>query len=52
MALVINQVQEVQEDTDVLAHGAGYVEQGDDRRRLEFRPDEAQIDEIAAALEA
>ena len=36
----------------VLAHRAGNVEQRDDRRRLGSRPDEAQIDEIAAAFHA
>ena len=45
-------VQKMQEDAAVLAHRAGDIEQRDDRRRLRLRPDEAQIDEIAAAFHA
>ena len=45
-------VQKVQEDAAVLAHRARDIEQRDERRGLCLRPDEAQIDEIAAALHA
>jgi hypothetical protein len=45
-------MQKMQEDAAVLAHRTGYVEQCHKRRRPGLRPDEAQIDEVAAALHA
>ena len=45
-------MQEMQKDAAVLAHRAGNIEQRHDRRRLGLRPDEAQVDEIAAAFHA
>src|SRR5262249_61564776 len=45
-------MQKMEEDTAVLAHRARYIEQRYERRRTRVRPDEAQIDEIPAALHA
>src|SRR5580692_3851879 len=45
-------VQEMQKDAAILAHRAGDIEQRHDRRWFSLRPDEAQIDEIAAAFHA
>ena len=52
LSRVGQRVQEMQEHAAVLAHRAGDIEQRHDRRRLGLRPDEAQVDEIAAALHA
>ena len=52
LSRVGERVQEMQEDAAVLAHRAGNIEQRHDRRRLGLRPDESQIDEIAAAFHA
>ena len=45
-------VQEMQEQPRVLAHGAGNIEQRDDRRRLVCGPEIFEIDHRAAGLEA
>src|SRR6202789_2904956 len=45
-------MQEMQKNPAVLAHRPRYVEQRHHWRRPRFRPDETQIDKIAAAFKA